>query len=337
MAGSRQSSQQPDRSPKVSVVIVTYRSMNELPGCMESVLKQSVPIEVLLIDNASPDGTTQMVSDIAKRSDNVHAILNSENIGLAAGNNCAVGKCHGDYVLILNPDTVLPEKTLERMVRFLELNPDVGALGPKSLYEDGTPHVSFHRHWGLLHVIAWRILPYRFVRAFYDRFSSFEFQDVLFVSGACLLVRRGIFEQIGGYDPEYFLTVEDAIDLCIRVKESGRRIVFYPDAEVIHFTGRSGSQVHYLVVWQGVRGTVYHFLKHKGKVSALLVSALLGSATLVRVLIAGVLGIASKRYRAVARAYSRVLWDLMVRNPIHTHGASTNGNNRGKECAQDFS
>jgi hypothetical protein len=69
----------------------------------------------------------------------------------------------------------------------------------------------------------------------------------------------------------------------------------------------------------------------------LLVSALLGSATLVRVLIAGVLGIASKRYRAVARAYSRVLWDLMVRNPIHTHGASTNGNNRGKECAQDFS
>jgi len=337
MAGSGQSFQQPDRSPKVSVVVVTYRSMNELPECMESVLKQSVPVEVLLIDNASPDGTAQMVSDMAKRSDNVHGIFNSENIGLAAGNNCALGKCRGDYVLILNPDTVLPEESLERMVCFLESNPDVGALGPKSVYKDGTPHVSFHRHWGLLHVIAWRILPYRFVRAFYDRFSSFGFQDVLFVSGACLLVRRKIFEQIGGYDPEYFLTVEDAIDLCIRVKDTGSRIVFYPDAEVIHFTGRSGSQVHYLVVWQGIRGTVYHFLKHKGKVSALLVSALLGSATLVRVLIAGVLGIASKRYRAVARTYSRVLWDLLVRNPIHTHSTSTNGNNRGKECAQDFS
>ena len=70
--------------------------------------------------------------------------------------------------------------------------------------------------------------------------------------------------------------VEDAIDLCIRVKNSGSRIVFYPDAEVIHFTGRSGSQAHYLVVWQGVRGTAYHFLKHKGKVSALLVSAYWG-------------------------------------------------------------
>jgi GT2 family glycosyltransferase len=236
----------------------------------------------------------------------------------------------------LNPDTVLPEKSLERMVRFLEANLDIGALGPKSIYEDGTPHVSFHRNWGLLHVIAWRILPYRLVRAFYDRFSSFGFQDVLFVSGACLLVRRKIFEQIGGYDPEYFLTVEDAIDLCIRVKNTGCRIVFYPDAEVIHFTGRSGSHVHYLVVWQGIRGTVYHFLKHKGKVSALLVSTLLGFATSLRVLIAGLLGIISEKYRAVARTYSRVLWDLLVRNPIRA-GASRNESNRGKECAQDFS
>ena len=312
--------QSKDVAPRVSLIIVTYRSTNELPDCLDSVLNQSLPVEVFLVDNASPDGTRQMVTDYAKRFDNVYAILNTENIGLAAGNNCPLGKCRGDYVLILNPDTLLPDGSLAQMVDFLDRNQDVGVLGPKSLYKDGAPHVSFHRRWGILHVLAWRIMPYRVVRSLYDRFSSYEFQDVLFVSGACLLLRRSIFEQIGGYDPEYFLTVEDALDLCIRARKTGSRVVFFPSVEVIHFTGRSGSQAPYLVVWQGIRGTVYHFLKHKGIVQAFLVSMLLGLAAAARVVIAGVLGIARKRYRTVARIYASVLWELLVRNPIHANG-----------------
>ncbi|PYX48735.1 MAG: hypothetical protein DMG79_11090 [Acidobacteria bacterium] len=182
--------QSKDVAPRVSLIIVTYRSTNELPDCLDSVLNQSLPVEVFLVDNASPDGTRQMVTDYAKRFDNVYAILNTENIGLAAGNNCPLEKCRGDYVLILNPDTLLPDGSLAQMVDFLDRNQDVGVLGPKSLYKDGAPHVSFHRRWGILHVLAWRIMPYRVVRSLYDRFSSYEFQDVLFVSGACLLLRR---------------------------------------------------------------------------------------------------------------------------------------------------
>jgi GT2 family glycosyltransferase len=305
--------------PKVSVIIVTYRSMAELPGCIESVLNQSLPVEVFLVDNASPDGTTRMVSDYAANLKNVHAVLNTENLGLAAANNCPLRECKGEYVLILNPDTLLPKDNLARMAEFLDKNADIGVLGPKCVYEDGTPHVSFHRHWGILHVLVWRILPYRFARRFYDRFSSYQFQDVLFVSGACLLIRRRILEQIGGYDPEYFLTVEDAIDLCIRAKDTGDRVVFFPDAEVVHFTGRSGAQAPYLVVWQGVRGTVYHFLKHKGIFQAFLISLLLGIASAARVVIAATLGLVKKRYRAVARIYACVLRDLLLRNPIRTN------------------
>jgi GT2 family glycosyltransferase len=287
---------------------------------MDSLLQQSVPIEVFLVDNASPDTTPEMVANYAKRFDNVHAILNSSNLGLAAGNNCALGRCRGDYVLILNPDTVLPSETLERMITFLDTNENVGVIGPKCLYQDGTPHVSFHRNWGLLHVFVWRIVPYRFVRTLYDRLSPYESREVLFVSGACLLIRRKIFERIGGYDPEYFLTVEDAADLCIRAKRTGCRVVFFPEARVFHYTGRSAAQAPYLVVWQGIRGTVYHFLKHKGNLQALLVSALLGLSAAARALIAAVLGIGSARYRAVARIYAGVLRDLLVHNPIHGQG-----------------
>jgi GT2 family glycosyltransferase len=303
-------------SPRVSVIVVTYRSVAEICDCVESLLEQPVPVEVFLIDNASGDKTAEIVSDYAARFQNIHAILNEENIGLAAANNRALGKCKGDYVLILNPDTLLRGDALKCMVDFLDRNPDVGVIGPKNVYAGGVPHGSFHRQWGLMHVVVWRLLPYRLSRFFHDRFCTYDRQDLLFVSGACLLIRRDIFEQIHGYDPEYFLTVEDACDLCIRAKETGFRVVFLPDAEVLHLGGRSGVQAPYTVVWEGYRGSVYHFLKHKGAVQAVLVSVLLIIGSGVRSVIATIVGVAKRPYRDVARIYGRVFRSLFVRNPI---------------------
>jgi GT2 family glycosyltransferase len=302
--------------PKISVIIVTYRSTSELPGCIESVLRQAVPVEVFVVDNASPDHTPEMIAGFGERYDNVYPILNTENIGLAAGNNCPIGRCQGDYVLILNPDTVLPDDSLSQMAKFLDENPDVGVLGPQNVYENGTRHTSFHRNWGLLSVLAWRVLPNRIPRFFWDRFSSYKLQDVLFVSGSCLLIRRRIYEQIGGYDPEYFLTVEDVADLCIRARNTGSRVVFFPDVTIVHFTGRSGAQIPYIGIWQGNRGTVYHFLKHKGAVQAFLVLSMILISVAVRILVAATLSVFKKQYRAVCGIYARVFWNLLVRNPI---------------------
>jgi GT2 family glycosyltransferase len=304
--------------PRVTVIVVTYCSSKEFTDCVESVLRQSVPTEVFLVDNASPDKTGQMVVDYAARLENVRAILNQRNLGLAAGNNAALGSCRGDYVLILNPDTLLCENTLSQLVDFLDINQDVGVVGPKNLYADGRPHSSFHKNWGFLHVFLWRILPFRFTRSCYDRFSSYKFQDPLFVSGACLLIRRSIFEQIEGYDPEYFLTVEDACDLCIRARETGCRVVFLPDAEVIHLGGRSAAHAPYVVVWQGYRGTLYHFWKHKGITQALLVLALLLMSSGLRALIAATLGIFNEKYRNIARIYARVCWRLLLHSRMTT-------------------
>jgi GT2 family glycosyltransferase len=307
---------QSDKRPRVSVIIVTYCSSNEIPGCIASLLDPSVPTEIFLVDNASPDDTAEVVTGYAKEFDNIHAILNKDNIGLAAANNLPIGKCQGDYVLILNPDTLLRNNTLSRLVAFLDRNPDISVVGPKNVYADGTPHSSSHRHWGIRHVLLWRILPYRFSRLLYDRFSNYKGQDKLFVSGACLMIRRNTFECIGGYDPEYFLTVEDACDVCIRARKTGGRVVFLPDAEVVHLGGRSGVQTPFVVVWHGYAGSIYHFLKHKGKGQALIVLTLLLMSSCLRCVIASAMAVFKERYRNIAHIYARVFWSLLVRNPL---------------------
>lgn len=309
---------QNDIRPKVSVIIVTYGSRNEIPDCIASLQKQPVPVEIFLVDNASPDDTPEIVSGYAARFYNICAILNPENIGLAAANNLALGKCQGDYVLILNPDTMVQTSTLTNLVAFLDQNPDVGVVGPRNVYTDRTPHSSFHRHWGLFHILLWRVLPYRLPRWLYDRFSSYKCEDKLFVSGACLMIRRATFERIGGYDPEYFLTVEDACDLCIRAKKDGGRVVLVPDAEVVHHGGRSAAQAPYIVVWQGYRGSVYHFRKHKGIMPAMVVFFLLLVSSGMRAIMAAAAGLALPHYRSTARIYGSVFWSLLVRNPVVT-------------------
>jgi len=307
---------EPMAYPRVSIIVVTYGSSDEIGACLDSVLEQSVASEILVVDNASTDDTAEIVKQYTVRFSNVHVIVNQENIGLAAANNAGLGRSRGDYVLILNPDTLLRRDTLARLVAFLDANPDVGVVGPKNLYRDGRPHSSFHTRWGMLEIVLWRVLPYRFARRFYDRFSSYDYQNLLFVSGACLMMRRSIFERIRGYDPEYFLTVEDACDLCIRARATGCRVALLPSAEVIHLGGRSGVQAPYIVVWQGHRGSVYHFLKHKGIAQSSAVLALLLISSGLRMVFAAALGIFSGRYRKVAGIYGRVFWNLLVRNPL---------------------
>jgi GT2 family glycosyltransferase len=160
------------------------------------------------------------------------------------------------------------------------------------------------------------VIPNRLPRLLGDRHSSYRFQDVVFVSGACLLIRRNIFEQIGGYDPEYFLTIEDVVDLCIRARATGCRVVFFPQVEMYHYGGRSGMQVPFFSVWQGSRGTIYHFLKHKGTVSAVLVTGLLIASATIRLLVALALSIALPRYRKTAGIYAKLLPALLLENPL---------------------
>jgi N-acetylglucosaminyl-diphospho-decaprenol L-rhamnosyltransferase len=255
---------------KVTVAIVTYRSEAELSGCLESVLASDIPVKIVVIDNRSPDSTFKIAESYASKFQNVFAINSGENIGLAAANNLVLPHIEGDYVLILNPDTEISPTAVSSLVRSLEADQSVGVVGPKNIYSDGSPHTSYHRGWSLWHLVLWRILPYSLVRRLYDRFASYKRSRVGFVSGACLLIRANLFRQIGGYDPRYFLTVEDACDLCRRSHDAGFSTLYDPGVQIKHLCGRSGAQVPYLATLEGYKGSIYYFTKFGGRLEGLI-------------------------------------------------------------------
>lgn len=301
-----------DTSPSVSIIIVTYNSEKELPSCLDSIIRsQGVCYEVFVVDNASNDKSQNIIEEYSSRLPNFTAILNTENKGLAYANNQPMNLCKGKYLLILNPDTVLKENSLKMLTSYLDAHKDVGVVGPKCLYENGLPHTSYHFNWTIIHALLWRVLPYGIIRSLYDFLARYKEKNVLFVSGACLLISKDLFTQIGGYDDNLFLTVEDAADLCMRVKKKGYRVVYYPDAEIIHFAGRSGLQVKFLALFHNHLGALYYFKKHKGAFQTLILYSLLMVNATIRVF-AGVLltPMFPKRFKDVPRRYLRLIKSL---------------------------
>ena len=294
---------------RVTIAIVTYCSRPELPDCLDSILAAQIAAKVIVIDNGSNDGTLDLAKEYASRHRNIVAVASGGNIGLSAGNNLVIPYIEGDYVLMLNPDTVLEPNALASLVAIMDRDPKIGAIGPKCVYEDGTPHTSYHHGWSLWHLVAWRVLPYSFVRKLYDGYARYREAEVGFVSGACLLARSEVFKQIGGYDPAYFLTVEDACDLCERIRARGYKIVFSPRAQIKHLCGRSGEHVPYLTTLEGYKGDIYHFFKHSGRLGGLLAFLIIvvGCLTKLAVTLLKVL----LRRRPIDRQNFGVYWRIL--------------------------
>jgi GT2 family glycosyltransferase len=302
----------------ISVISVTYNSAEDIGGFYDSLARQAIDWELFVVDNASRDDTVARLEALAQADKRVQIIANSDNVGLAAANNQPIGRMRGEYVAIINPDLVLGDDALARLVEYLKRHRNVVAVGPVNVDQDGHPHSSFHRGWTLAHLFMWRIFPLRLTSIIYDRVRCYEEQKVLFVSGACLVTHRNVFEDIGGYDPEYFLTVEDVCDLCIRlsVKSGNKEVRVVPDARVTHFRSRSVVSAPFIGIWQGARGSIYHFRKHHGALAGWTAATILMAATLGRVAVNVLLSPLGPRYRTSARNQWRVLRNIVLENPI---------------------
>lgn len=298
----------------VSVIIVTYNSADCIIQCLDSVRSSSAVKEIFVVDNASTDDTRKVLDCYSMECKILKTIYNDMNMGLAWANNQPMMNCVGKYVLILNPDTMLKDGAIFKMVEYLEKNPGVGAVGPKNYFVDGSPHVTYHSSWSLFSPLLWRYLPYSLVRYLYDNvFGRYKERDVLFVSGACLLLHHALYVKIGGYDEAYFLAVEDAVDLCRRVKSLGYRVVFYPEAEVIHLGGKSGGQVKSLALYKGCQGNIYYQKKFNGVVPANILHFFLVLNLLIKVVLVAPLRIIFPvRYRSFSDAYMYAVKMLMT-------------------------
>ncbi len=232
----------------VSVVIVSYRSREHLPACLASVHASmeasGLRGEVIVVDNASPDGTAELV---AERFPWVRLVANPVNSGFAAAVNQGVRLARGRVIVLLNPDTQLVGDALGRLVRFLDRHPTVGAVGPRLRYPDGRTQPSRRRFPTLLTGFLestliqdyWR--DNRVLRRYYvaDR-SDDEPQEVDWLVGACLAIRRDAFATVGLLDERFFLYSEE-VEWFWRLRRAGWRVYYLPEAEVVHAEGGSSE------------------------------------------------------------------------------------------------
>ena len=241
--------------------------------------------EIIVIDNASTDGTVDAVKTDFPR---VVTVVNSENRGFAAANNQGIQKSEGEYILFLNPDTIVHPNSLDILVRFMDDNEDVGACGPKLLNEDGTVQASARRfptfRGALYRHTAFRLL--RIFRGQYKKWLMKDFgyakqMDVEQLMGSALMVRRAVIDKVGGMDEEFFMYYEE-VDLCYRIKDAGWRVVFVPEAAITHLGGRSTGQIPVRKRIMAIASLLEFFRRHRGKFATGLFSCVFKPAIIVR-------------------------------------------------------
>lgn len=233
----------PAETPTLAIIIVSYDSRQEIGACLDALAAAGRLPEVTVVDNQSPDGTASFVRE---RWPAVTVIDAGGNLGFARANNIAVAATASEYVLLLNPDAVAGAAAIERLVGALASRPDVAIAGPRIVDERGRPELSFGppiSPWGELTQKVWMTLYARQVARAVRHVErrSREAGDRAWVTGACLLIRRADLEAVGGLDERFFMYTED-VDLCASVRARGRRVIFVPEAEVVHLRGRSAAR-----------------------------------------------------------------------------------------------
>lgn len=228
--------------PTVSIIIVNWNTRDLLRQCLTSVVRETtVSNEILVVDNGSTDGSADMV---VVEFPVAYVIANRKNLGFAKANNQAIAKALGRYILLLNSDTVVLDRAIDRMIEFADQHLEAGVVGPKLVTSDGSLQSSCRNFpWLGNSIIAFlgsvHLLPYGFLSARIHRlWEHDQIRDVDWIIGACLLVRHEVIRQVGSLDEDFFFYSED-MDWCYRIKKAGWRILFYPDARVIHFGGQS--------------------------------------------------------------------------------------------------
>jgi GT2 family glycosyltransferase len=229
----------------LSIVILNWNVRALLDRCLASVRSERYAVELIVVDNASTDDSAAMVRE---KYPHAKLIVNDINRGFTGGNNQGIAAAAGRYVLVLNPDTELVDNALDRLTDYLEAQPEVGAVGPMLLNSDRSIQPSRRRFPAMLlgfFESTWLqgVVPHRVLRRYYmDDVPATVVQDVDWLTGACTLFRRAVFDRVGGYDAASFFMYSEELDLCRRIKQAGWRIAYLPDAQVIHYEGKSSEQ-----------------------------------------------------------------------------------------------
>jgi len=272
----------------LSIIIVNYNAEKPLKDCIESIYKQtkSIDFDIWVVDNDSSDNSVQMIK---QNFDRAKLIENRENVGFSKANNMAISKNRATYVLLLNPDTLILHNAIEEMVGFMDRNPSVGISGCKVLNEDGTlqlacrrsiptPGAAFYRLTGLS-----KLFPTSKMMAKYNLtyLNPNESHEVDAVSGAFLMIRREVIDNIGLLDERFFMYGEE-LDWCLRAKKAGWTVMYYPGAQIVHYKGQCSRFNSRKATFEFYRAMYLFHKKHFAEGYSLIVNFLVYTGIFLR-------------------------------------------------------
>ncbi len=252
----------------LSVIIVSWNTRELLKKCLKSIFEftKDIQFEVFVVDNASRDGSAQMVKD---EFPEVKLIASDKNLGFAKANNLALKQAAGKHILFMNPDMEIKENVFKKMINFMDLRQEAAVSTCKLIYPDGSIQPNIKRHptfWSqalillkLHHLFSFLPPIKKYLAKDFDYSKESEVEQIM---GAFVFARRDFMKKTGGWDEDYFIWWED-VELCKRAAELGEKIIYFPEARVIHHEGKSFEQIRSVKKhMQFIKGMLTYFKKH---------------------------------------------------------------------------
>lgn len=289
---------------ELSVIIVNYNAEAHLRNCLESVCRYVTlrPFEVIVVDNASTDGSVDMMR---REFPEARLLLSRENVGFGRGNNLAMREATGKLFLVLNNDCLVTPGAVETLACVLGERDDVGIVAPRLRNEEGRSELSHGPRISFLGELFQKWLSSRYeaggwwARRYVERLHRDEARPA-WVSGACFLARADVLRRVGYFDESFFMYLEDA-DLCARVRAAGYQILYTPRADVVHLKGRSTETNRERAAYEYRRSQLRFYEKHYGRYKVMLLKPYL----LGKVAFSWLLSEPSER------AFQKRLWGLI--------------------------
>ncbi|MBI6873603.1 glycosyltransferase family 2 protein [Clostridium aciditolerans] len=252
----------------LSIIIVNYNTKELLKQTIQSVIDttKNIDYEIIVSDNNSTDGSIEMVEEYFPQ---VNLIKNKDNLGFPKGNNVAIKKSIGRYVLLLNSDTVVIDNCLEKCIKYMNSHKNIGVLGCRVVLKDGQLDHACKRGFptpesSLFYMLKlYKLFPdsKKFGQYTLSYLHEDEINEVDSLTGAFMMLRKETIDEVGLLDEEFFMYGED-IDWCYRIKEAGWKVMYYPEAKIIHYKGASSKKKRFKTLYEFHRAMILFYDKH---------------------------------------------------------------------------
>jgi GT2 family glycosyltransferase len=288
----------------LSVIIVNYNTFNLTQDAINSIFRSTLKhtYEIYVVDNNSKDSDKYRLKKEYQDNPLIHLIFNDDNLGFSKANNIAMKECSGNYILLLNSDTIVKEDCIDSCLDYISAQDNIGALGCKLLLGDGTLDHACKRGFPTPSASVFYFLKFDKLFNTSKKFGAYTMAylddnsvgEVDALTGAFMLLPRTVIDNVGMLDEEFFMYGED-IDWCFRIKEAGYKIIYYPKAITIHLKGQSSKQKRGKTIYEFHRAMRLFYSKHYKSHYSFIVTWFLYLVIFLRMVMAYVFNFFKKR------------------------------------------